>query len=142
MVWFLDRINRIYRMKKWEGAIVPRGRDGLIFPRKSERKGNFLDRPRAQRRSTNAVCPEGEGTESIYRMKRWEGQPLPCSPPARCAFRAIGDVLPSHFPVLRLAWLIFQPPSGVELFGRGSHIESSVGGATPSVFDIWVRRGR
>ena len=50
--------------------------------------------------------------------------------PARCALRAIGDVLPLHFSVLRLAWLIFQPPSGVELafrYSDGFHTESRLG---------------
>ena len=50
--------------------------------------------------------------------------------PARCALRAICDVLPSHFPVLRLAWPIFQPPSGVELafrYSDGFYTESRLG---------------
>ena len=50
--------------------------------------------------------------------------------PARCALRAIGDVLPLHFSVLRLAWLIFQPPSGVELafrYSDGFHSGSCLG---------------
>ena len=87
-----------------------RQEDFLTAPQRSgDRQTKFARRARAPSQLTKLTkFTEWQGRELL-----WEGLPLPCSPPARCALRAICDALPSHFPVLRLAWPIFQPRSGV-----------------------------
>ena len=52
---------------------------------------------------TNGTWTGADGATWDTSAVNWSGSLCLARPPARCALRAIGDVFPSHFPVLRLA---------------------------------------